>query len=402
MGVNTMDFQQAAIVLADLAQQATGQKVLTPTNTQDFISVGQTTMRGGLDPVYNAISQVMARSFMGIRPYTAKLRGMEFTEAEWGAVTRKLTVADQDPVDDDAWKWPVAYDSGQNPPDGDGQSVDQWTIKKAELLQQNFYGFLVWSDHLSVFRDQLKVAFRGPDEFASFWGMVMTAYDSKHEQYYETFRRMCLANFIASIIDEADTSRNVHLLSEYNALSGQSLTATSVYQAANFKPFMQFVYSRIAELSSLMTERSEMFQTIISGKHVMHNTPYQDQRIYLLAQGQYRAEMMAIADTYHDNYLRLADHETLNFWQSIKTPDTVSISPVYIDSTGAVKNGSAVAQSNVFGVLADRNAFGVAEMDRESYATPLNARGKYSNLWWHSKLRAFNDLGEKGVVLLLD
>jgi hypothetical protein len=166
---------------------------------------------------------------------------------------------------------------------------------------------------------------------------------------------------------------------------------------------MQFVYSKVAELSALMTERSEMFQTVINSKHVMRHTPVDEQRIYLLAPIRYRAEMMAIADVYHDNYLRMADTETLNFWQAIDTPDSINMLPVYTDTNGAVYSpNSAVSQNNVFGVIADRNAFGVAELDRRARNTGMNMRGGYSNIWFSSKLRASTDVSEKGIVLLLD
>lgn len=403
MGVNSMDFQQAATILKSIADQATGVTTIAATSTSDFISVAQTTLQGGLDPVYKAISQVLARTIMSIRPYTAKLRGMEFDERQWGAVTRKIAIADKDPMDNDAFKWPVAYDAGQSPPSGDGEpGPDMWQIQKADLLQTQFYGFDTWADAVSVFDDQLYVAFQNETEFSNFWSMMYTAYENKHEQYLEAFKRMCLSNFIAALIDENDSNRIVHLLTEYNTLSGQSLTGQTVYQGSNFKPFMQFVYARVAEISALLTERSELFQTVINSKHVMRHTPYEDQRIYLYAPGRYRAEMMAIADVYHDNYLKMADTETVNFWQAIDTPDEISMTPVYTGTNGATKTGSAVSQADVFGVIADREAFGVAELRKRAEFTVPNVRGHYRNLWYSSNLRAFMDNSEKGVVLLLD
>lgn len=405
MGVNNMEFAQCAAILKSIADQATGTATLTATSTADFISIANTALQGGLDPVMNAITQVLARTIMSIRPYTAKLRGMEFSEREFGAVTRKLSMGDDDPSDNQALKWPVAYDAGQTPPSGDGQSVDQWIIKKPKILQTNFYGFDTWQDYLTITQEQLYVAFRGPDELAEFVGMLMTGYENKHEQYLEAFKRMCLANFAAALIDENNSDRIVHLISEYNTLTGitPALDSQTVYQPANFKPFMQFVYSRIAQITSLMTERSSLYQTAITGYNVNRHTPYEDQRVYLYAPARYQAEMMAIADIYHDNYLKLADTETLNFWQAIDTPDTINMTPTYVDTSGAVTvAGSAVSQSGVFGVIADREAFGVCELRKDVMQTPMNARGHYSNIWWSSILRAFNDNTEKGVVLLLD
>lgn len=403
MSVNNMNFEQAASLLKAVADQATGVQTLTATNTSDFISVATTALKGGVDPVLNAISQVLQRTIMSIRPYTAKLRGMEYSEREWGSVVRKLTVADKDPIDNDRWKYPVAYDSGQNPPTGDGLSVDQWIISKPDVMQTNFYGFDVWGDELTVFEEQLHCAMQNPEEWANFWSMIYTAYSNKHEQYYESWKRMTLANFIASLIDENDSNRVVHLLTEYNTLSGQNLSSTDVWQNVNFKPFIQYVYARVAELSSMFTERSEMFQTVINSKHVIRHTPVEEQRIYLLAPLRYRAEMMAIADVYHDNYLRMADTETLNYWQAIDSPDAINMLPVYTDTSGAVYSPlAAVSQGDVFGVIADRNAFGVAELDRRARNTGMNMRGGYSNIWFSSKLRASTDVSEKGVVLLLD
>ena len=65
----------------------------------------------------------------------------------------------------------------------------------------------------------------------------------------------------------------LHLLTEYKALTGLSdLTAQTVYQPANFKPFMQWVFARISTISNLMTERSEMFQTVVNNMHILRLT----------------------------------------------------------------------------------------------------------------------------------
>ena len=46
----------------------------------------------------------------------------------------------------------------------DGDSADMYTIKKPKPVQLNFYGQNVWQDHVTVYRDQLDVAFHDPDE----------------------------------------------------------------------------------------------------------------------------------------------------------------------------------------------------------------------------------------------
>lgn len=402
MSVNTMTFQQIATVLNSIVHQATGQNTLTPTNTAEFVSVANTALSLGNDVVMNAISSVLARTIFAIRPYSAKFVGLEKDLPRWGAYMRKLSIADSDWADDEAYKYPVTYDASENPPTGDGLIVDQWKIKKPNVLQTNFYGASVFGDHVTIFEDQLESAFRGPEELGSFLSMIMTNMSNRIEMARDGIARGLVANMIGALVAENDANRVVHLLTEYNAQTGLKLTAQSVYAPDNFPAFMKWVYSRVAQISDLMTENSLMFQTVITGKPVLRHTPVQNQKIYLYSPARHQMDARVLADTYHDTYLRYADVESVNYWQSIKTPDAVNVSPVYTSAAGAVVNGDPVSKAGIFGLIFDEDAMGYALLDRRMIPTSVNASGIYRNLWWHFKGKVFQDNTEKAVVLLLD
>ena len=115
---------------------------------------------------------------------------------------------------------------------------------------------------------------------------------------------------------------------------------------------MQWVFARISSISAMMTERSEMFQTVVNDMHILRHTPLDRQKVYLYAPARFQTETMAIADTYHDNFLRFADNETVNFWQSIETPDSIKVKPVYIGTNGAlVTPEAAVEQAGIILIL---------------------------------------------------
>lgn len=407
MSVNSLTFEQISTVLNSLYQQATGRTALTAQTTGDFVSVAQATISAGNDAVMNAISNVLSRTIFSIRPYNAKLVGLEKSLPRWGAYMRKLSIADSDFKDDEAYDYPVTYDATETDPMGTGLSVDQWKIKKPDVLQTNFFGSSVYADSVTITEDQLESAFRGPDELGTFLSLITTNMSNRLELSRETIARGLCANLIASLVSENNTSRVIHLLTEYNTLcgltGGDALTATTVYQPDNFAPFMKWVYSRIAQISDMMTEHSELYQTIVNSKHILRNTPVQKQKIYLYSPARHQIDARVLADTYHDSYLRYADVETVNFWQSIKTPDTVKCKPTYTHTDGTAKTpGSAVTQANVFGIMFDEDAMGYAVLDRRVVPTPLNANGLYRNLWVHAKQRVFMDNTEKAVVLLLD
>lgn len=402
MSVNTMTFQQIATVLNSIVHQATGQNTITPTNIAEFVSVANTALSLGNDVVMNAISSVLARTIFAIRPYSAKFVGLEKDLPRWGAYMRKLSIADSDWADDEAYKYPVAYDASENPPTGDGLIVDQWKIKKPNVLQTNFYGASVFGDHITIFEDQLESAFRSPEELGSFLSMIMTNLSNRIEMSRDAVARGLVANMIGALVTENDANRVVHLLTEYNAQTGLTLTAQSVYAPENFPAFMKWVYSRIAQISDLMTENSLLYQTVITGKPVLRHTPVQNQKVYLYSPARHQMDARVLADTYHDTYLRYADVESVNYWQSIKTPDAVNVSPVYTSTAGAVVNGDAVSKAGIFGLIFDEDAMGYAILDRRIVPTGINASGLYRNLFLHAKNKVFFDNTEKAVVLLLD
>lgn len=390
--VNNMGFNQIAATLNAITKQVTGQTEIAPiTNTADFMSIASTTLKAGYDPIMSAISQMVSKTVFSTRPYNRKFKGLFVDNQAYGGHVRKINYIDQPAVDDEAYKLT------------DEQSIDMYKVRKPSVVQTNFYGFNSYQDYVTRFSDQIRTAFSGPDQLAEFFAGLMGEISNKHEQFHETMARTALINFIGGKLS-ADTSNVIHLLTEYNAETGLNLTAQTVYQPDNYKPFVAWMYQRIAVLCSMMTERSIKFHTNLDGgRDIMRHTPYADQRIYLYAPGRYSAEMMALADVYHDNYLRLADNETVNFWQNIDSPDSISITPSYLGTDGTIKTASAnVAKSNVFGVIFDREAIGISTFGEEMSATPYNARGRYTNLWWNFTDRYWNDFTENGVVLLLD
>lgn len=402
MPTNTMTFNQVATILNSIQQQATGQAALTATNTSDFVSVANTVLQTGYDPIMNAINQVLTRTIFSVRPYTRKFGIVEVPESAYGNHIRKLNIADKPVLDDDRYKWPVAYDSGQTPPSGDGQTpASMYQQNKPVILQTNFYGNNVWSDCYPIYKDQLECAFKGPDELGSFMGMVTQNIVDKLEQCRENMGRACVSNFIGGILDENASDRVVKLLTEYNAATGLSLTAAQAMQPANYRPFMQWAIARILTISDMMTERSQIMQTVVNSLPIMRHTPKANQKLLLWAPAMNTFKTSAAANTYHDELLELGGFEAVNYWQSILTPDTISVTPGRIGSNGAVVTGSPVSQANVFGVLFDEEALGYATTQQWSSPTPFNPRHGFSQVWLHETQRLWNDHSEKGVVFLL-
>ena len=386
---NDLTFKQLATVLNSIVEQATGKASITPTNTSEFVAVGQTALLAGYDPVMNAVSQTLIKTIFSVRPYYEKFQGLRVDALRWGNHVRKLNAVDKDFVADDRYTLT------------DGQSVDQYTVRKPEVLQTNYYGGDTFSDFITIFRDQIDNAFTGPDQFGNFLSMVMGNISDRHAQARENLARACLANFIGG--KAADGTDVIHLLTVYNAQTGLNLTAQTVYQPANFAPFMQWAYSMIAEVSAMMTERSTQFHTNVTGKEVNRHSPYERQKVFMYAPARYQMEARVLADAFHDNYLRYAANETVNFWQAIDTPASIQVKPSYLLPSGAIQTaGETVTLDNIFAAIVDEEAAGYTIIHEWMAPTPFNARGGYTNMWWHFDRRYWNDFTENGVIFTLD
>lgn len=392
MPVNDLTITDVGTILTSIAKQATGASTLSVNNTKDFITVAQTTLKVGYDPLIASISQVLSKTIFSIRPYYRKFAGINVSNQQFGNITRKLNISDKD------------WETDERLPLTDAASVDMYKVIKPSILQTNFYGANKYQRHITIFKDQLDTAFASPDEFGRFITMVMQNATDVIEHGHETLARSVIANFIGGILaDEDNGTRTIHLLTEYNELTDQTLTAETVYQADNFGNFMKFVVARIKSLSAMFTERTQLYQTQVTDKPITRHTPYRNQKLYLFSPTQYLTETAVLTDLYNDQYMKLMDFERVNFWQNPNSPDALNVMPIYLKSDGTLTSPTAaVNKPHVFGVLFDDEALGYTVVNQWSATTPFNAAGGYSNVYYHFTDRYWNDFTEKGVVLLLD
>lgn len=392
MPANELSINQVSAILNAVVKQATGNTALTTVDGNNFATVAQLPLKIGYDPVINAISQVLSSTIFSVRPYSRKFKGINVSSQKFGNITRKLNIADSDWTDDDRQKLT------------DGESIDMYVVKKPTVLQTNFYGANAFQRQTTIFKDQLDVAFSSQEEFGRFISMLMSNVSDMIEQGHESMARMCILNYVGGkLANEDEVNNRIHLLTEYNDLTGLTLNDKDVYKPENFPSFMKFVVARIKSISNLMTERSEKFHTNVTGKEIMRHTPLSKQKLYLLAPQQYLMETSVLSDLFNDKYMKMTDLELVNFWQNIDKPADIDIKPIYMDKTGSLKQPTAsIKEPQLFGVIFDEEALGYTTVNSWSAPTPFNARGGYHNIFWHYTDRYWNDFTENGVVLLLD
>lgn len=395
---NSLTFDQIATVLNTILVQANGTSSLVVTDTSSFVVGGAEALKCGYDVLNTSVSQMLSKTIFANRPYSAKFKGLEWSPQQFGNMMRKLSIIDKAFVDD------PAIDPLQIV---DGGSVDPFVITTVAVQQENFVGSSVFKKPVTVYDWQWDQAFSDAESLGSFLSMIMQNATDMLEQARENLKRMTIVNFIGAVLGNYP-NQNFKLVTAYNTYINASpaLTWADICaDATEYQRFMRFAYSRIASISSMLTERSGLFHVSMPGKTIMRHTPYEYQQVYMLAQEKFGMEAQVLADAYHDNYLKYANVETVNFWQSIDTPDEINVTPSYLETTGLnageVIQGAAVNQGGIFAVLMDRDAAGVIQRN-ERVRTQPNMRADYTNWWFSAVHQYINSFTENFVVFTLD
>lgn len=399
---NDLTFNQLSTVLTAITNQATGVNNIAPVDTSSFVSVAQTALKTGYDPLTTAISQVLSKTIFSVRPYTRKFKGLNVSNQRYGNHVRKLLTIDKPFEDDDRLKLV------------DGESIDQQIVNKPKVLQTNFYGATQYQKSVTIYKDQLDCAFSSPDEFASFISMIMQNASDMIEQAHEETARATITNLIGGIYGAEVTTesvlakanggkRAINLLKLYNQMNGGTLKVADVFKTANFESFVKFAFSTINTIADLMTDRNTLFSSQLTNYTIIRHTPKDRMKFYLYTDLVNKINSEVYSSVFNPDFLKLVDFERVNFWQSALDPSSINNKPVALKKDGTlVNNSQGISIANVFGVLFDEEAAGYTTVKQWSQPSPFNARGGYYNQFWHFTDRYWNDFTENAVIFYLE
>ena len=396
-----MTINQAAAIFNEVAAQATGRKDLAAVDATNFVSVAETVLRTGTDPIMGAISQVLTKTIFSIRPYYRKFAKLREDSATYGNHTRKLTAIDQDGVDNSAYLVASA----------DPAPIPQWTYRKNKVLQTNYYGQDTYSDYISIDVMQLNTAFQSLEQFRQYISMLMQNFSDRIEQRMEAVARLTIANFIAAKVI-ADSGNVYNLLSEYYNATGVYLVTDKdderYYAApANFPDFCKWASAFIQTLSDRFTERTVLNHMNVTINAVAfpipRHTPKSEQHLYLYSPEINQVQTRVLSDVFNDEYIKkIGDFERVSYWQSYQTPDSINVKAAYIDAAGEQTAASeAITVSGIFGILFDTEAIGISNVYEDMRTTPVEASQLFYNQWYHLNQGYRNDLTENAAVFLI-
>lgn len=383
-------------LMNQIVSQATGQTTHAVVDTSSFVSVGETLLRTAAENTLNAISTVLADTIFSVRPYRGKLESLRVSQRRWGAQVRKIVNLYSEAEASEDWNTDINATQLQ-----DGASVDMYTIKSPKAMQLNFYGTSVLQKHVTMYRDQLALAFSSEQEFIRFIDSVMTEFNNEIELLNENKSRLTLINFMLGIHDMGLTE--IDLVQEYNTDHLSTYTRDQLL-TTYVEDFMKYVAARIKIYSELLTDMSANNHAQITGYNpILRHTPKERQKMIMYNPIFIQAESEVYSGLFNPQYLDIGDFEGVNFWQSQATPTAISGKPNILDTTTgqSATAGAAVGIDYVLGILFDEEACGVMPQFDYSSTTPFNSAGGYYNNFMHWRFNSYVDYTENAVLFVL-
>lgn len=400
-----------------LVKQATGQEGITVTDLSSFVSAGEQVLATGVENTLNSLTLIMGRTYLAVRPYRGRLSLMDSIDT--GAFThrmRKISFYARENQEAGDWNTNLndnlvdGRDNMEHAATTDlKKSVgSMWEQNQPRVAEINFGGTTVWDTSTTIYEDQLKMAFRDPAEFASFAAGIMTEKQNDIERTREAFRRVTLLNTIGGLYGNQAThpNRAINLTAAFNDEFGTSYTSEQL-RTTQLDAFLKFFVPLVKLTSDRLEESSVIYhqqpENAPTGWALLRHTPKAEQRLMLYSPLFIKSEAYVLPEIFNDEYLKIENFERVTFWQS----NTTEAARAAVNVTAAVPgtNGQTSVTANipyVVGVMYDRDAM-MIDMQLESVeTTPLEARKRYRNIWWHFAKNFINDFTENAVLFYME
>ena len=376
-----MEMNQVYQIVNSLTDQYLGAEAVVQTDLSNVVDIGSATMDlTNLDHYVHDLIDHVGRVVFVNRAYRGKTPSLVMDAWEYGAVLEKITY--------DSYPEAQANDSWNLQ---DGQSYDPNVFYKPSVTAKFYEKRNTFDIPMSFARRQVKSAFSSATQLNAFFSMIENVIQNSMTLKIDQLAESCINNMIAMTINDNTGTRAINLLSLYNSKVSKSLTAA---QSITDPEFLRFAAMTMKLYSERLQRMSKLFN--IGSKERFT----QSDRIHVILLSEFAAgaEAYLYSDTYHDQFVHLSKAETVPYWQGSGTAyDFASTSKIHVAIDTGAQSPTTVEQSGILGVMFDRDAVGVANLDRR-VTTNWNARAEFYNNWYKFDAGYFCDTNENFIV----
>lgn len=384
-----MERTQIAELVNGALLETTGESALLTEDLSNVVDTGKTLANIGnnaVDAFTGELVDRIAKTIFVSRAYVGRVPSVIMNDWEYGGIMQKVSTR------------LLTAQENQSFELRDGQSYDPNIFHKPEVVQRLYNNRVTFDVPQSIARRQVTTAFNSAAELNGFVSMLMTAAENTMNIHMDNLVMRTINNMVAESIhsaygsDDPGASSNVrvvNLLYLYNQTVTTPITAADAITNPDFLRFaaytMRMYVSRMAYVSTLFN---------IGGEQRF--TPRDRLKIVLLDEFASAADVYLYSNTFHDEMTKFPVAETVPYWQgSGTTYGFANTSTINIRTS----EGNTVEYTGVLGAMFDRDALGVAPLQRwteSQYVAPAS----FTNYWYKLDAGLFNDFNENMVVFI--
>lgn len=266
---------------------------------------------------------------------------------------------------------------------------------------QFFNSKITFEIPLSFTERQVKESFSNANQLNGFISMLTTSVENAMTVKLDGLIMRTINNMIGETL-KADLAKDgvldltgtgvkaVNLLKLYNDEYDKTLTKDKALSDSDFIRYATYI---IGLYSDRMSKISTLFN--IGGKERFTSSEYLN--TVLLSDFEKASNVFLKADLQNENMITLPKHETVPYWQSSGlTYSFDDVSSINVKTS----TGAEINASGILGVMFDREAIGVANLDRR-VTTNYNPKAEFYTNFYKFDAGYYNDLNENFVVFFM-
>lgn len=383
-----MEVKQVAEFVNSATSEFLGDSAVLNEDLSNVVDVGTAVFNASaFDKYVKSLVNHIGKVIFVNRAYRGSAPSVLRDAWEYGSVVEKIT--SEMPIATENEDWELT----------DGASYDPNVFHAPKVEAKFFNKMTTFEIDRSITERQVKQSFSSATQLNAFVSMLLNEVEKSLTVKMDSLIMRTINNMIVETmynqysggsITGAGGPRAVNLLSRFNTQYNKNLSAATAILDPDFIRYAAYTISLYVDR---LTRMSTLFN--IGGKQRF--TPRDLQHIVMLSEFKSAADIFLQSGTFHDEYTKLVNAETVPFWQGSGT-DFAFSSTGKVDATSVA--GHSQTATGILACIWDRDALGVM-CENSRVNTNYNGKADFTNYFYKRDARYFNDMNENFVVFFV-
>ena len=385
-----MDVKQIYTLVNDITNELLGSAIVKE-DLSNVVDVGNAVFNANkVDNYVKSLVNHIGRVIFVDRAYNGSVPSVLMDSWEFGSVLEKISCDLPTATENQSWELE------------NGQTYNPNVFYKPSVSVKFYNSKTTFEIPLSFTEMQIKESFSNAEQLNGFLTMLYNSVEKSMTIKLDSLIMRTINNMIGETINHeipdsqnystTSTIKAVNLLKLYNDSHTTTITADKCLDNPDFIRYATYIISVYGER---ITKISNLFN--IGGKDRF--TPKDVLRCVLLSDFKKASEVFLKSDLYNEQYATLPESDSVPYWQGSGANYAFSdITKIHIQL--ASNNATEIQMTGILGVMFDKDALGVSNLNRR-VTTNYNPKAEFYTNFYKFEAGYFNDMNENFVVFFV-